>query len=500
MSPAPSRDLWLPFRQALAAPRLRLFALPFAGGGASLFRQWPDELPADVECCAIQFPGRETRFKEPGFVRMAKLVAALAGGLVPEFDRPFVLFGHSMGALVAFELVRELRRRQMRQPDALIVAGHAAPHRPARGPALHALPDSEFRSELRRLNGTPAAVLENDELLQAFMPTLRADFALCETYEYADEEPLDLPIIACSGMHDPRASFDDIDAWRIHTRAPFALRMFAGDHFFIQSQREELLEYLSERLAGHSDSAAWPVMRAVPHLEPGEVHLWLIDFDDNVEKLSGLERWLAGDERERADRFHFKVDRQRFIVGRIALRSLLGRYLGHEPASVRLCYDSWGKPGLIESQSNIDLRFNLAHSGGIALMGLALGRAIGVDIERIRPDVECLELSRRYFSPREVAALEAVRSADRLLAFFKIWTRKEAYLKAHGVGLSLPLDRFSVNLDEPPQLLSAEHDCSQLGRWEFYSLAPASDCIGALAVEGAGLRVRCHKWTAANVE
>jgi len=301
-------------------------------------------------------------------------------------------------------------------------------------------------------------------------------------------------------MHDHSASFDDIDAWRVHTRAPFALRMFAGDHFFIQSDREELLAYLSERLAGHSDSAAWTVLTAIPPLEPVGVHLWLVDLDDNVEKLSGLDCWLADDERARAERFHFKLDRQRFIVGRIALRSLLGRYLGQEPASVRLCYNSWGKPGLIERQSNIDLRFNVAHSGGIALVGLALGRAIGVDIERIRPDVECLELARRHFSPREVGALEAAPSADRLLAFFKIWTRKESYLKAHGVGLSLPLDRFSVNLDEPPQLLSAEHDSNQLGRWEFHSLAPASDCIGAVAVEGAGLRLRCHKWTAANVE
>jgi 4'-phosphopantetheinyl transferase len=301
-------------------------------------------------------------------------------------------------------------------------------------------------------------------------------------------------------MHDPLASFDDIDAWRVHTRGPFALRMFAGNHFFVQSHREELLAFLSERLAGHSESAAWPVVTAIPRLGSNEVHVWHIDLEDKVEKLCRLDRLLAGDERERAERFHFQVDRQRFIVGRIALRTLLGRYLGQEPESVRLCYNSWGKPGLVQTQSNIDLRFNVAHSGGIALVALTLGRALGVDIEWTRPEVECLELARHYFSPLEVAALESAPAADRLRAFYKVWTRKEAYVKAHGVGLSLPLDSFSVNLVEPPQLVSTEHDPNQLGRWEFHSLAPASDCIGALAVEGAGLRVRCHKWSAANVE
>src|SRR5207249_725940 len=152
------------------------------------------------------------------------------------------------------------------------------------------------------------------------------------------------PIVACGGMHDPRASFDDIDAWRVHTRAPFTLRMFAGDHFFIQSHRDELLDFLSGRLAGDSGCATWPVVTTITPLEPTEVHVWRIDLDENVEQFSGLERLLAADERERAERFHFQGDRRRFIVGRIALRCLLGRYLQREPEAVRLCYNSWGKP------------------------------------------------------------------------------------------------------------------------------------------------------------
>src|SRR5262249_6785221 len=149
--------------------------------------------------------------------RMADLVRAAADALRALTDRPVVLFGHSMGALIAYELAREWRRRGIPGPQRLIVSGHAAPHRPARGRVLHALPDDEFRSELRRLNGTPEGVLENEELLQAFLPTLRADFALCETYTCTNEPPLDVPIVAVGGIGDPRANFDDLDAWRIHT-------------------------------------------------------------------------------------------------------------------------------------------------------------------------------------------------------------------------------------------------------------------------------------------
>jgi medium-chain acyl-[acyl-carrier-protein] hydrolase len=502
MSPSPPSNLWLPYRPRAAAPRLRLVALPYAGGGATVFRQWPDALPPDVELCAVQLPGRETRFNERGYVRMADLIPDLATALEPEFDRPFVLFGHSMGALVALELARELRRRSGPQPAMLIVAGHAAPHRPAREPTLHVLPDAEFRAQLRRLNGTPGAVLDNDELLQAFVPTLRADFALCETYVCAEEPPLDVSIVACGGILDPRASYDDIDAWRVHTRAPFTLRMFAGDHFFLQSHRDELVGFIAEQLAmlDPPTPRMWPITDRVPPLAENEVHVWRIDLDENVEKICRLEGLLSPDERERAGRFHFRQDRERFIVGRGALRSLLGNYLKHEPAEIALWYNSHGKPSLKRTADDIDLRFNLAHSGGQALIALAVGRSVGVDLERIRTDVECAELAERFFSPRESAALSALRVTERVGAFFACWTRKEAYVKAHGIGLTLPLDRFSVSLDEPARLLSTEHDPSALDRWELHDLDLGSGYAGALAVEGTGARVRGAKWTGVAVE
>jgi medium-chain acyl-[acyl-carrier-protein] hydrolase len=161
------------------------------------------------------------------------------------FDIPVVLFGHSMGALTAFELARELRRLGGPMPIRLIVSGRAAPHLPARRKPLYLLPDREFRTELKALGGTPAAVLDNDELMAAFLPTLRADFAAHETYEYAEEPPLDCPILAVAGAADTVASPDDVRAWERHTMAAFDARVLPGDHFFIQTERTLMLQLLA---------------------------------------------------------------------------------------------------------------------------------------------------------------------------------------------------------------------------------------------------------------
>jgi medium-chain acyl-[acyl-carrier-protein] hydrolase len=239
---------WLPFARPDPTARLRLFCLPFAGGGATVFRSWSQGLPPTVQVCAVQPPGRETRFREPAFTRMPPLVAALADALGPHLGRPFALFGHSLGALVSFELARELRRRGLRSPEGLIVSGHGAPHVPPRRRPIHALPDDEFRAELRHLNGTPAAVLENEELMRVLTPTLRADLAVAETYAPAPGPPLDCPMLALGGAQDTFTPLPDVDAWREHTRAAFDLRVLPGDHFFLLSHRPALLQLLSHHL------------------------------------------------------------------------------------------------------------------------------------------------------------------------------------------------------------------------------------------------------------
>lgn len=232
----------------------RLFCFAHAGGGASLFREWNGALGDRVGVCPIQLPGRESRFREPAFTRLGPLVEALVEALSPHLDRPFALFGHSLGALVAFELARRLRREGLFEPSQLIVSGSRAPQLPRTEPDVHRLSDAAFRAELRRLDGTPVELLENDELMDLLLPSLRADFALFETYAYTAGSPLSCPISALGGRDDPTVEHAELEAWRAQTTGRFRLRIFPGNHFFVRSGRALVLEELRHTLIGTKDA------------------------------------------------------------------------------------------------------------------------------------------------------------------------------------------------------------------------------------------------------
>ncbi len=229
--------------------RVRLFCLPSAGGGPAVFHRWPVGLPSDVEVCAVQLPGRGARLNEAPFDRTAPLVETLAVHLVPYLDRPFAFFGHSMGALVSFELARLLRRMGAGTPRHVFVAAFRAPqlHDPRR--ALHDLPEPELIAQLRRLNGIPAQLIDEVELMQLVLPAVRADLAACETYEYSRETPLSCPITAFGGRTDPKAERDELEPWREQTSGHFELHILPGDHFFVHSAGEQLLPIIAKGLA-----------------------------------------------------------------------------------------------------------------------------------------------------------------------------------------------------------------------------------------------------------
>ena len=248
MNTAACLDSWIAFRKPNPQARLRLFCLPYAGSGASIYRTWSDSLPADVEVCPVQFPGRGTRLMEAPFTHLSPLVESLAHALGPLLDKPFAFFGHSMGALVAFELARLLRRQSGVLPVCLFVSADRAPQIPARYRPIHALPEREFLTELLDMNGTPQKVAEDSEFMRLMIPVLRADFAVYQTYLYKTEAPLNCRISCFGGVQDRRVDRSDLEGWRDQTAASFSLQIFPGDHFFLNTTQPLLLRALYQDL------------------------------------------------------------------------------------------------------------------------------------------------------------------------------------------------------------------------------------------------------------
>jgi 4'-phosphopantetheinyl transferase len=231
-------------------------------------------------------------------------------------------------------------------------------------------------------------------------------------------------------------------------------------------------------------------------LEHDEIHVWRASLDRAASYVRDLEQTLAADERERAERFYFQIDREHFTVARGLLRAILGRYLNRPAEQLRFCYDSYGKPSLAEAYGGDWLRFNLSHARGLALYAVTRERALGVDLEYLRADFASDGIARRFFSASEVAALRALPPHQKLEAFFNCWTRKEAYIKARGEGLSFPLDQFDVSLapGEPAALLSTSGNPQEASRWSLEALTPAPGYVAALCVEGQGWRLKCWQW------
>jgi medium-chain acyl-[acyl-carrier-protein] hydrolase len=237
------------FRPAPLA-RVRLFCFPYAGGGTSTFRTWPAALGPEIELAAILLPGRERRLSEPPVSHLPTLVEMLAQSIQGYMDLPFAFYGHSMGALVSFELARHLRREGARSPAHLFLSGHRSPSRRDNPyPVTYDLPDAEFIESLRRLEGTPEEVLQNRELLRLLMPALRADFEIVNTYVYTPEPPLDCPISIFGAWQDKEAGRDDLEGWREQTTREFRLRMMPGGHFFLHTAYPAILQAATSDLA-----------------------------------------------------------------------------------------------------------------------------------------------------------------------------------------------------------------------------------------------------------
>ena len=237
-----------------------------------------------------------------------------------------------------------------------------------------------------------------------------------------------------------------------------------------------------------------------PALAEGEVHVWRACLSPGRARLLELRQSLSDDELERARRFHFDRDREHFVAARGALRDILCRYTGTPPERLRFTYDAYGKPALGEAAGR-RLRFNVSHSNGLALYAVTAGREVGIDIEFVREDFASLEVAAHFFSAQEVSALRSLPPGEQAGAFFDCWTRKEAYIKARGEGLSHPLHLFTVSLKpgEPAALLRTEDDPSEATRWTLHELSAGEGYRAALAVEGAPASLSRWRWDISSV-
>ena len=230
-----------------------------------------------------------------------------------------------------------------------------------------------------------------------------------------------------------------------------------------------------------------------PRLLPDSVHVWSVPLATGVHELGQL---LSADERERAGRFHQPRDRARFVERRRVLRILVGYYLDIDPQAVRFEYGAHGKPRVAAHKEPQRLEFNLSHSDDVALIAFAWDRAVGVDVERVRPLPEMDDLARTFFSAHEKKAWLALPEGERLVAFYHCWTRKEAYLKATGKGLASRMGEFDVSLapGEPARLLRVEGDEAEAARWSLRTVVPADEYTGAVAVKGHGWHLSELRW------
>ncbi|HEX3789595.1 MAG TPA: thioesterase domain-containing protein [Pseudonocardiaceae bacterium] len=265
---------------------IRLFCLPYAGGGAVAYRGWQDSLPRTVRLDVVALPGRETRLAEPPSFQVRDIAAALAGRI----DRPYAVYGHSMGGRVAFEVVRELRRMNVPLPMRLYVAACRPPHVPEPLPEAARGSDDALIREVTALGGTPEEIFADPDLRSIVLPIIRADFEWLDRYRYVPEPPLSVPIVGIAAVDDPTAAPDEMAGWARHTTGPFRLHSLRGGHFFLSGEREQVTGLIAADLLDAGFRAGRPRPLALPAAD--EVHVFAVrstpDSNQNISRRTTL--------------------------------------------------------------------------------------------------------------------------------------------------------------------------------------------------------------------
>ncbi|MEH1015839.1 thioesterase domain-containing protein [Micromonospora sp. CPCC 206060] len=384
-----------------------LFCLPYAGGDATAYWRWPDLLPGSVRVDTVELPGRDGR--RPGHQGIE--VGDVAARIAAHAHAPYALYGHSMGARLAFEVIRELRRTGTPLPVRLYVGAAHPPHLPEPITRLAHLSVDAFLEQLILRAGTPPVVRDDPDIREAVLPTLRTDLDWLKRYRYRPADPLPVPVVAFAGLDDREVPDDMMLGWARHTSASFRLHTLVGDHLFIRTAPQTVTAMIAADLAAAlSDVPAGP---AVAPPAADEIHLWRMALDHLPAGTTATGE-LSTEEAARAARIADPTERRRHVASRVALRDLLRRYgtdpLRSEPAG---------------------LRWSIGRSAGTAVVAVCQ-EDLGVDLETLRPMADFDAFCERVLAPAERAEVLAEPEEHQLRAAMRCWTAKEAVRKATG--------------------------------------------------------------------
>lgn len=428
-------DRWFqpaPRRSGTRPPAL-LVCLPHAGSGASAYRGWAAAFP-EVEVLALQLPGRESRWTEEAVVDPGDVAAAVRAVA----DRPFVIFGHSLGGRLGYEVVRELQAQDAPLPERLIVSGSAPPELPNEGPlrGVSHEPDDVLLDRVTRLGGIAPEVAGNDELLELFLPAMRGDFTWIDDYHWRAGPPLQVPITALAGSRDRVALPPVAAGWSRHSAPGFSLRTLPGGHFYLHEDLDRLARVVRPLLPGRPAAGQ---VEAADRIGPvdlpakGRIDLWYADLDGAstvVEVAGAMEDGdLSEGEAARAARFVFDRDRRRYLLRCATVRALARRY-GRDLAGAPWPVGVHGKP------RPHGYEISWSHSQGLLLVAVS-GSDVGADIERLAALPDPASVASVALDDAERAELTAVPPADRNAWLLATWTAKEALLKGTGEGLTV---------------------------------------------------------------
>ncbi|MBA2308243.1 MAG: 4'-phosphopantetheinyl transferase superfamily protein [Pseudonocardiales bacterium] len=450
-----------------------LVCFPYAGGGAAAFKGWQELMADSIAVLPVRLPGRESRINEPPHIDAAVIADALLENVRP----PFAFYGHSMGARLAFEVVRELASRRAPLPERLYVGAAGAPHRPEPLGRLAELTDQHLLDELLRLGGFAEQLVASVDLRDLLLPIIRSDIRWVERYEFRPDGPLDVPIVAFAGAADADVGASEMVHWAQHTTAGFRLETLPGGHFFLDSQRGGLASLIRADLtaAGTADTTA-----RERTLAPDEVMVQLADLD----RLPGAgQAWgeLSPRDALRAARFKADDDRRRYIGQSVLVRRLLRRHgvelgVGEIPTGVN------GKPEIDDAGG---IRFNASRAGRFVLIGVTSHIEIGVDVEQVVPMSDFGAFCDGALDPAEIREVLTLPEDDRLVAALKIWTAKESTLKATGDGLSVEPARFRFERGPGPfgeqWSPRTQPGLERLNQWRVTHLL-LDDAVAAVAV------------------